>query len=213
MRVSRMAITAALLSFSLAACSDFTSSGDPLDQAEAGELAEAIVGQGFPGTGGVTGAAPMPAPTGITAAPAAKITVDLNESGPCEGGGTATIAGKLTADVNQQSQTGTLEYSFTLAPSGCVVVTADAKRFTINGDPSLKAAGKLDWSTTQFSGTLDYSGKFRWEATDGRTGACGVDLKATFDLAMGTTGVTSTTAALSGVVCGVSVTRNVTVEA
>jgi hypothetical protein len=202
-------ITGLCAMLSLAACSDFTSSGDPLTPEEAGVLAGNIVGQSFPGFGGVE-AAPAAAPA-VGAAPADRITITISESGSCDGGGTATVAGSLVADVNQEARTGTLEYDFTLAPSGCVVMTEGGKTFTLTGDPNLKGEGKLNWSQTSFEGALKYSGKFSWVSSDGREGVCGVDLEANFDFNTGDTG-SNASASLSGTVCGASISRTVEVE-
>lgn len=192
----------------LSGCSDFTASGDPLSDAEASALAAAIVGQGFPGLGGI-GAAPAPGMPGAAAAAAEKVTINLNDSGPCQGGGTVALVGQLTADVNQESRTGSLEYDFTLTPAGCVVTAEGGATFTLTGDPNVRGEGKLDWSTTSFSGSLKYSGKFLWQSA-GRSGACGVDLEASLNLTSGTS--SSASASLSGSVCGVSVNRSVVIE-
>src|SRR6185436_4267024 len=179
MRVSRIGLLAAVsATFSLTACKDFTSSGDVLNQAEASALAGAIVGQGFPGTGSVTAAPPVgiAATPAASSAPAAKITVNINDSGPCQGGGTIAVTGTLTADVSEANHTGTLEYKLAVAPNGCIVPGEGGKTFTLTGDPNLRGEGKLQWSATTFSGELNYSGKFNWTGSDGRSGACGVDL-------------------------------------
>lgn len=192
----------------LSACKDFTASGDPLTPAEANELAEALVGEGFPGVGGV-GTAPSAAPA-AESAPAETITITLNDSSPCEGGGTVGLVGTLTANVNQQAKTGELDYNFTLSPNACVVTTEGNKTFTITGDPNLKGEGTLNWSQTTFQGEFKYNGKFQWTASDGRAGACGVDLEANVNLNSGTS--PSASASLTGSVCGVTVNRMVSVE-
>ena len=206
--MSRIRIIASLcVVVGLSACKDFTASGDPLTPAEANEMAEALVGGGFPGTGGV-GAAPSAAPAN-EAAPAERITLTINDSSPCEGGGTVALAGTLTADVNTQTKTGELNYNFTLSPNACVVTTEGNKTFTIAGDPNLKGEGNLNWSQTTFQGDFTYKGKFQWTANDGRAGACGVDLEAHVNVSSGTSG--SASASLTGSVCGATVNRNVSI--
>jgi hypothetical protein len=212
---SRVGLAAALSAMvTLTACSSFTASGDPLNETEAGELAGMMVGQGFPGTGGVGAGAPT-APGGVAAspnAPAVKVTVKVDDSAPCQGGGTVALAGSLTMDVNEIAKTGSVEYSFTLTPTGCKATTQAGKTFTLNGDPNLKGEGKLDWQATSIGGAIKYSGKFKWEASDGRTGVCGVDLTGDFNLS--TTDVGGNASAnLTGTVCGINVNRNVTVQA
>jgi hypothetical protein len=207
--MKRIGIVASLCAVvALSACKDFTASGDPLTSTEANELAEELMGQGFPGLGGI-GAAPPAAPSAeaAPAAPAERITITINDSNPCEGGGTVALAGTLTADVNQQAQTGKLEYRFTLTPAACVFTTRSNKTFTITGDPNLKSEGNLDWTSTGFQGTFTYKGKFQWTASDGRAGACGVDLEANINVMTGTSGTAS--ASLKGSVCGATVDQNV----
>ena len=200
---SRIGLAAALSAMvTLTACSSFTASGDPLNESEAGELAGAMVGQGFPGTGGAGAAAPA-VPGGVAAsprAPAGKITVGIDDSAPCQGGGTVALSGNMTLDLNQTAQTGSVDYNFTLTPAGCKVTTQAGKTFTLTGDPNLKGEGTLDWQTASIGGTIKYSGKFKWEASDGRAGECGVDLSGNFNLA--TSGVGgSANAGLTGTVC------------
>jgi hypothetical protein len=209
--MNRIAIIASLYAVvGLTACKDFTASGDPLTQAEANALAEAIMNEGFPGTGGV-GTAPAAAP-GAQAAPADRITITLNTSGPCEGGGTVGLAGSMTFDGSQQTQTGTLEYDFTMTPNACVVTAEGNKTFTLTGDPNLRAEGSMDFSPTGFQGDFTYKGKFAWTSSDGRAGACGVNLESHVAISgNGTSGTASAT--LTGSVCGVTVNKNVTIDA
>ena len=210
MRISRLVPMTALFALALSACSEFSSTGDPLSEVEASDLAGALVGQGFPGFGGVGEAAPhAAAPSGSSAAPAEKLTITINDSGPCQGGGSVALAGTLTADVNQQAQTGSLEYKYTVSPNACVITTQGGKTFTLTGDPNLSGEGKLDLTAASFKGTLKYEGKFNWTG-DSREGVCGVNLEAKFDLSF--TSV-NRSASVTGKVCGVSVNRSVTIEA
>ena len=209
MRISRIGPMTALFALALSACSEFSSSGDPLSEAEASDLAGALVGQGFPGFGGVDAAPRAMAPSASSAAPAEKLTITINDSGPCQGGGSVALAGTLTADFNQQAQTGTLEYKYTLSPNACVITTQGGKTFTVTGDPNLSGEGKLDVTSSAFTGTLKYSGKFGWEG-DSRSGACGVSLEAKFDLSLTTV---NRSASVTGTVCGVNVNRSVLLEA
>jgi hypothetical protein len=194
----------------LAACGEFTASGDPLTEAEVGELAAAIANEGFVGFGDVTGA-PAAAP-GATSEPALRIMITLNESVPCDGGGTATVVGTMTADINEQTQTGTFEFDYTLTPHGCHVETESDDVYTLTGDPNLQAQGEFNWSPTGFDGSLNYEGKFKWETGD-RAGACAFTLTARFQVSMDPeTGVTTGTVTITGEICGVTVNRTVQFE-
>ncbi|MBI2071872.1 MAG: hypothetical protein HYT81_02340 [Gemmatimonadetes bacterium] len=199
------------LALGLAACGgDFTSSGDSLTESEAAELAEELAEGGFVGFGGQA-AAPMGAPGEA----AARVTIILSDTYPCdEGGGTGTVAvaGSMTADINETTGTGTFEFNYTIAPHGCQVTTSGGKVFTLDGDPNLGVAGNFTWSQTSAEGTLTYDGRFKWEASDGRAGACGVDLTANYDFNFSSTG-SSGSATVSGTVCGVTVNRTVSVDA
>ena len=202
----------AALALGLAACGDFTSSGDPLTQSEATELAEELVGQGFAGFGAF-GAAPMGAP-GATGNADARITqetsVSFTES--CEGGGTVALAGTMSVDVDSETNVGTIGFDYTIAPAGCIVTTESRKTFTITGDPNLKVSGDFTGSQTGFDGELTYDGKFTWKEST-REGACGVNVKVTFDFNLSGGTLTTGSASMSGEVCGVSITRDITVEA
>ena len=207
-RMRSLSGLAAALALGLAACGDFTSSGDPLSESEAAALAEALAEGGFAGFG-AQGAAPMGAPSEA----AARVTVTLNDTAPCDdAGGTVAVAGSMTVDINQTTNVGTFEFNYTIAPHGCQVTTEGGKVFTLDGDPNLTVTGNFDWSETSADGSLTYDGKFKWEASDGRAGACGVNLTATYDFNFGTTG-SSGSATLNGTVCGVTVNRTVSVEA
>lgn len=208
--MSRMRVAAGFcaLVLSAAACGDFTSSGDPLNEAEAAELAEAVAADGFAGFAGV--AAPAQSPAGQDEA-AARITLTLNETGPCENDvGTATIAGSVTANFDDQAETGTVEFNYTLTPNGCQVVTEAAKVFTLDGDPNVKVEGTFNWTPTSIDGSLAYDGKIKWEEGT-RAGACGVKLDVTYEFSsQGTT--ISGSASVAGQVCGVSINRTIEVQ-
>ena len=202
----------AALAIGLAACGgDTTGTGDPLTESEAADLAAALAEGGFVGFG-AQGAAPMGAP----GAEAATITVTLNETHPCNdagGTGTVTIAGTQSADVNQTTGAGSFTFNYTLTPHGCTIETSGDKVFTIDGDPNLKVGGEFDFTETSASGTLNYEGKFAWDASDGRAGACGVDLTSNYEFTFSGTGASSASVTVSGSVCGVSVNRTVTYTA
>ncbi len=214
-RVRFLSGLSAALAFGLAACGgDTTSTGDPLTEAEAAELAEAIAEGGFAGFGGF--AAPAMRAPGETAA---NVTVALNDTYPCDdagGTGTVTIAGSLTVNVNDQTGAGTFGFNYTVAPHGCQVTTSGGKVFTLDGDPNIKVTGDFSFSETtggsSFEGTLNYDGSFAWESSDGRSGTCGVNLDATYDFNFSSTGG-SGSATLTGTVCGVTVNRTFSVEA
>jgi len=209
-RVRMLAGLSAGLALGLAACSDFTSSGDVLTDAEAAEMAEALVEGTFAGFGNFEAA-----PSGAPGQTDARITDTFSHSAPCEGGGTVALNGSLAYNVNQADSSVTIEFDYTVAPSGCQVTSAGGTTFTLTGDPNLRVNGDFSFDASAtggtFEGSLNYGGKFTWEASDGRAGACGVDLTANYEFTWGTT-TTSGSASVTGSVCGVTVSRTVTVE-
>lgn len=202
----------AALAFGLTACGgDTTGTGDQLTEAEAAELAEAIAEGGFVGFGG-TGSPAMGAPRQNLA----NVTVTLNDTYPCDedgGTGTVSVAGSVTANVNDNTGAGTFSFNYTIVPHGCQVTTSSGKVFTLDGDPNLKVTGDFTWSETNAQGTLNYDGNFAWQASDGRSGTCGVDLTSNYDFTFSGTGASSASATISGSVCGVSVSRTFTYQA
>ncbi len=199
---------APVLALGLAACGGgFTASGDVPSADEVNDLAQALAQGGFAGFGSVAGAP--------SRAPAVSGTSTIDYTGPCNGGGTVKLAGSMTANVNQTTNSGTIDFNYTFAPSGCQVTTAGGKTFTITSDPNLKVDGNFSFSsgtTSTFQGSLGYNGKFNWTSSDGRAGACGVDLTANYDFSFSSTSSTGS-ATLSGTVCGVTVTKTVNVSA
>jgi hypothetical protein len=202
---------APVLALGLAACgSGFTSSGDPLTESEAADLAQGLANGGFAGFGSFA------APAGAPGAAATNVTISLNNSAPCDGGGTVAFNGSMTANVNQAATSGTFGFNYTVVPTACQITTSNSKTFTLTGDPNLKAQGDFTFtagsSTETFQGSLSYNGKFDWTSSDARAGVCGVDLAANYDFSFSTTGGAPTgTATLSGTVCGVTVNRSVSV--
>jgi hypothetical protein len=200
---------APVLALGVAACGGgFTASGDPLTESEAADLAAGLVEGGFAGFGSFAGA-PGKAPS----MPAATVTISLDDTAPCEGGGTVALKGSMTVSGNESGTSGTFGFDYTVTPSGCKTTSGD-KTFTISGDPNLKVKGDFSFSsgteTETFEGSLSYDGKFNWTSSDGRAGACGVDLSANYDFTVGGTTATGS-ATLSGTVCGVTVNRSVSV--
>jgi len=211
--MSRRALVALapVLALGLAACGGgFTASGDALTESEVNDLAQAVAQGGFAGLGGIA-AAPSRAPGAV----ATTVTETLSDTIPCGGGGAAALAGSLSVSGSQGSPNGSLGFNYTVTHLGCQV-TAGGKTFTLNGDPNIKAQGDFNFSentntsTFSFNGSLDYNGKFDWTSSDGRAGACGVDLTSNYEFSFTST-TTTGTATLTGSVCGVTVNRSVSV--
>jgi hypothetical protein len=181
---------------------DLVSPGDKLTEQEAEELALAIAQAGL-----LT--APTFSPQQGPALEAARVTITVNETESCEGGGTSAIAGSATVDVNEQTGSGTASFTYTVTPTNCGVRTASGKVFRLTGDPNLKVTGEFSFTQTSFSGTIDYQGSFKWQSDDGRSGGCSLTLKAQYQVTVGQTSATSSVS-VKGQVCGRDVSRNAT---
>jgi hypothetical protein len=191
-------------------CSDFTSSGDTLPEADAAELAEVLVETGFVGFEGGAGA--PQAVAGAEASPT-PFSFTINESGPCEGGGTMAINGSASGNIDAEAGTGQLGYTYTLTPNGCQVTTQSQKTFTITGDPNIEVTGDLDLSQTAFVFEFGYNGRFAWTEANAGEGVCAIDLTANFDMTLDETSgePTSMTANMQGTVCGYNINRSLSV--
>jgi hypothetical protein len=188
------------------ACKDSTSSGDPLTQLEAEQLAAVLVEEGFVG---------FEAPSAASGAGAAviPITITINDVGPCDGGGTVALSGTLTADIDPVSESGTLSYNYTMTPNSCEVTTESQQVFWVSGDPNLSVTGTFGWAATGFDGTLTYDGGFSFVADDGREGACAFDIDAAYDVTLdpNTGEATAASASMSGSVCGFTIDRSISI--
>lgn len=184
--------------------------GDAVTQAEAEALAEALSQSGIETLGNLqkTG--------GPALAPAASVTTTLDATDTCDGGGTVSVKGKVT--VNTTTSGGTVDLDFTETPSGCQVtaeLSGGAVVFTLTGNPNINVKGSFTLTTTtegaSYTGSLTYKGGIDWSSDDGRSGTCGVDLSASYTATFTQTGF-SGSATQSGTVCGVSVSKTVTIS-
>jgi len=183
----------ALVGFA-AACGDGpTSSGDPLTQAQAQELAGVIIANSFP-------SGPALSPAAASGAESATITQTIDVSGPCPGGGTIAFKGSNNADVAADQSSATLSYDYTLTHNSCVATGENGTVFTLNGDPNVHATGTINYDQqTGFDGSLNYDGGVEWAAGD-MSGSCQIDLSANVSFTTG-----SGSASVSGNVCGFSI--------
>lgn len=198
-----------VLVLGLAACGDAASSGDPLTAAEAAELAAVFAEDGFAGFDAA--ASPGMQAPGSDNAAAVRITQSISGTESCEGSGTVAFSGTVTVDVDDQTGNGTIEFDYTIAPANCRVVTESNNTFTISGDPNIQGAGQFNITDTGFNGSLTYEGGFRWEAADGRAGACAINLESNYNFTTSGTTVNGS-ATISGTVCGHSVSRSITIQ-
>jgi hypothetical protein len=213
-RIRTLTALSAVLALGVAACSDSTSStGDPLTQAEAEDLAALMVEGGLAGFAGIPTGGPQAAPGEA----GARVTLTINETGECSIAGGVTLDGEWTIDVNDETGDGTFEWDYSVDPNNCQEEAGSGVVFTLNGDPNVAVQGDLNWSGSETGGTLegalDYSGGIAWTTDDDRAGTCGVDITATYDITWNNQEESgSGTVTVSGSVCGVSVDNSVTWE-
>lgn len=206
MNVKSLRILSLAAAATLAACGDDgTGPEADLSQAEAVALAEIIASSAFMGAGYV--------PTDGTAAGAparTPWTVDdelIAESLPCEFGGTVSVEGSLTAEGDDEEGWAEAELSLTQTHDGCGAAAQDGTRFTLSGAPNVTANFSVSVSEESISLDGGYGGALEWE-TDGRSGKCTID----FDIAIDVNaGAETASVDMGGTVCGISVSRSVTV--
>lgn len=155
------------------------SSGDPLTQDEA----VAIFGELFTIAFGALGAPPA-----VAAAPAVAITPITTD---CELAGSITLSGDVTENetsvsFNLTETINNCKFEYNPGPGGIV--------FTVNGDPNINWSGTLSVNGETLSGTFTMKGGFTYDADDGRSGGCGIDVSVNFS-----------TLQASGKICGQSV--------
>ena len=182
---------------SVAACGASTAVADTLSDAEANELANALMATTF---GSVTGTNAPAATAPAAASVSGSTQVDLTVS--CPGGGGIAVHATLAYDVDSQTNAGTVDYSMTQAHAGCVVTSDGGVTFTLDGAPNVSVdllAESDGLGSSSFFGSLD--GAVDW-STDGRHGRCSISVE--FSGSQNTelqTGEFS----LSGSVCQVSI--------
>lgn len=191
-----------LLALSTAGCG-VLSPGDELTEAEAADLALALAQMGLQ-------SGPMVSAQQAPGAEAARITMTINETESCEGGGSAATVGSATVDVNEQTGAGSMSFTLTVTPTNCGVRTASGKVFRLTGDPNLGVSGQFTFTQTSFDGTVNQDGRFKWAADDGRSGSCSLTLRAVYDFTVGQTSM-SGSVSVTATVCGRDVNRSTTI--
>lgn len=192
-----LALLAGLALFT-AGCSDSTGTdGDALSPAEAAFLADEFTVTALDGLSSALSRAPAAA---ALASPPITFTRTVSYSRDCQGGGTVSVTGSMTGTLDSETRSGTVSVANTMIITDCVKSRGDLT-FTLNTDPSLDLSGEITIENGQRSGgTFAKIGAFRWEASDGRSGRCAIDLSITW-AADGSRSVT-------GTVCGRAVNRS-----
>ena len=145
-----------------------TDSGDPLSDAEVQavltELAQSL---------GNLAAVPSVMRPGIDrpvvlAESADPISIDFNESAPCEAGSIG-IRGSIDGDIDEQTLTGSFDARITWTIDGCVI-TVEGTAVTVDDDPNIVFDAEFTLGENSISATGTEKGGFRYTAADGRSG-------------------------------------------
>ncbi len=185
-----------------AACGETDLIPSELNEAEASDLAGAVMLATF----SATGEQPAPAPGGPAAAPYtydASVESDVQ----CPMGGLVAVTADVLVEGDTESDAVEVDYSMTQVHDACVVVSENDRRFTLWGNPGLEldvhvwsdGAGVVEWGGSVV-GAVDW-------VTDGRDGTCEVAL----EFGARVEAQESLDAELAGMVCGFQVSRNLTV--
>ena len=183
------------------ACADSenpTTLPDPLPEGglslvEATVLAELFTGEALGSTEGQL-------PGGAAAAAGAPVPFDLElaVTTPCPLGGEVAFQGSVAGELDVES--GSLSVTFTASQvhASCAV-DADGTTVTVSGNPGLNLTSQLTVAgdPPQGTQTATLTGGFTWSASDGREGACDIDVSTTVDV-----GSETGTGSASGTVCG-----------
>lgn len=211
MKPLRNLLTLAAAAVIAAGCGDALSTGDPLSEADAEELAAAMIEQGTADFGGGEFYRTNPdLPPGLSLAPQVEVIREINQTNSCEGSGSVALAGKFTAS-SEDGSAGTISFDYTVTPANCRFTTESEKQYTVSGDPNLKVSGSFDFNQTSIKGALNYDGRFAWESAEGMAGSCKFDISAEYTFTTGDTSFNGTVV-VSGSVCGHTVNRTETIQ-
>ena len=190
----------------LAACGDGpVSVGDPLTDAEAAALGEAVFASAMSNT-----ASPQPAVVGGPQAVPVSVDQDVELTGPCELGGTVDIDGSVSYQADTETEAFSLDYTVTMVHHDCVAMAESNEQvFTLNGADDVTF--QFSMSSTGESFELDggMEGNVAWES-DGRSGQCYIEVAFSGDASqIGTEPEGAFT--FEGEICGNTIEQNVTV--
>ena len=191
----------------LAGCRDDSAGPDEdqMTQDEANALAQALYG-GELLTFGQDMSAVQDVPPGVT--------LPVESTLPCQGGGHATFSGQVSAFVTPAEESLGMRLSGVLIPTACVV-SGDGVTFTLDGMPSIEQEGSITIALSTFTTTLDFaaSGSVNWTSGT-RAGNCGVDtsINGVIELSLDPS-APPPTATVTGSLCGRTIDRTITLPA
>lgn len=111
------------------------------------------------------------APTGIT------VLIDRSHS--CEGGGTIEVSGRLQGTIDRDNRRLALLLVKAEEIRDCRT-TGGGTYLTVHAESDLTITGDFLVQSGRRSGVFKLAGAFEWESDDGRAGRCDVDLSGTW---------------------------------
>lgn len=199
MKLPRLAALA-VLAIGAGACGDSDdpvtlTEGDELTAAEAAALAGIFASEAM-------GSAQQQLPGAGAQSPAAAPTpfdVEVSFNLPCPLGGSVDYSGSMAGEVDAEEGSMAVSMATSQVHAGCGVDVEGVTVF-VTGAPGLDFSADIaaQGDPPEGSLTATWSGGFSWEASDNRSGTCGVQLSAAMDLAVGSGSV-------SGDFCGASI--------
>lgn len=189
----------------LVGCGDDGVSPGALSQEEAAELASAVFSQSLAEALAVDVGSPAQTAGGPQLATYSE-TVEV--SGPCPLGGQVALTGAVDGETDDATGAGTIDFTLTIAHAACVVQGEQGTQFTLTGNPSIV----LDLSMTTdgqegFTLSGSMNGLVDYAIDGGDSGSC--------QFAYGFSGESTASGfafQTTGSVCGVDVSRTVTVS-
>lgn len=132
------------------------------------------------------------------------VNVSFTRTAQCPKGGSTTIAATVTGQADPATHSLTTTTTATKTDNACAFQGKDAATITVTGDPNVVITSSVKVVNGVPSGpqTSTQKGGFKWTSSNGKSGACKVDLSSTMDF-------TARTRTVTGTLCGqtVNVTR------
>lgn len=175
-----------------------TDSGDPLSDEEVQAILSELADT-FGSVGGIPALlrAGPESPIALASLSAEPININISDSAPCESGSVG-VNGRVEGDVDESSLTGSFNARITWTINACVL-TVQGTAVTVDHDPNIVFDADFTLDENNVTATGTEKGGFRFTASDGRSGSCGIDLS--FDISLSVSGE-SASSSTSGTVCG-----------
>ncbi len=159
-----------------AACTETTGVTDALTDEDVAFLADEVMADAFHGLGSAVSFS-------LAGRWLDAVTEPINRSAgytrACPEGGTISVTGSVSGTLDETGS-GVMSVERTLILTDCVRSRGEVT-FTINTDPSIVLAGEVAVENRiRTGGVFTKTGAFEWEADNGRSGRCEIDLAITW---------------------------------